>query len=144
MSITRKRLNKNRNSRTKVGTGKKLFLEPVDERKRSARRFRELYDGLVDNLGGPSYMTIGKMQLIRRVTTLAIYAEQMEMDYLIENKKFNLDEYIQISRTHAQLLKLLGLEKKTKDVNNQEDLNSYIKERYGSAVLDGEYEVMGE
>lgn len=120
-----------------------MFLENVDERTRSARRFREIHDNMISDLGGSSMMTIGKLQLIRRVATLAIYAEQMEMDYIVDNKNFNLDEYINISRTHSQLLKLLGLDRKQAVVESQQDLNTYIKEKYGGYTFDADYEVVG-
>jgi hypothetical protein len=52
----------------------------LDGRTQTARRFRDLVEEISNDLGGPSVLSEGQRQLIRRAASLSIMAEAIEAD----------------------------------------------------------------
>lgn len=102
-------------SRTRVTTGKQLFLERVDERSLVARRYREVLSSLVSDLGGPESMSEAELIIARRAASLVVVAEQYE-SRMAEGGKLDLESYMPVVNTLSRLLTTLGLKRRPKQV----------------------------
>lgn len=102
-------------SRTRVTTGKQLFLERVDERSLIARRYREVLGSVVSDLGGTDAMSEAELILARRAASLVVVAEQYE-SRMAEGGKLDLDSYMPVVNTLMRLLSTLGLKRRPKQV----------------------------
>ncbi len=67
-------------TRSRVTNGKALFLERVDGRSLTARRYRDLYQAFMADLGGTETVSEAQAQLARRCAAMACIAEQMEVN----------------------------------------------------------------
>src|ERR1700730_15997115 len=64
----------------------------LDGRTHTARRFRDLYEVLCNDLGGASGLKEGQRQLVRRAATLSVMSEAMEAD-IVRDMPFDSDAY---------------------------------------------------
>lgn len=104
-----------RTTRTRVTTGKQLFLERVDERSLVARRYREVLGSIVSDLGGNDAMSEAELILARRAASLVVVAEQYE-SRMADGGKLDLDSYMPVVNTLMRLLSTLGLKRRPKHV----------------------------
>lgn len=102
-------------SRTRVTTGKQLFLGRVDERSLVARRYREVLVSIVSDLGGQDAMSEAELILARRAASLVVVAEQHE-SIMAEGGKLDLESYMPAVNTLMRLLSTLGLKRRPKQV----------------------------
>ena len=79
--------------RSAVSNGTRLFcVDGLDGRSQTARRFRDLVEGMGNDLGGSDRLSEGQRQLIRRAATLSIMSESVEADF-IRNLAFDSEAY---------------------------------------------------
>jgi hypothetical protein len=110
------------NARSRVGTGKTLFLEGVDGRSLVARRYREIFAQIVSDIGGdPSE---AQTQIARRAAALAVWAENAEAR-LAAGSDLDIGAFTTAANTLRRLLADLGLERRAKDITP--DLRSYLE-----------------
>jgi hypothetical protein len=64
-------------ARSRVTNGKSLWLDG-DKRGPTARRFRDIFAAIINDLGGDDLLTEGQKQLARRCSLLAVECEQIE------------------------------------------------------------------
>jgi len=111
--------------RSAVSNGTKLFcVDGLDGRSQVARRFRDLVEGMGNDLGGSDHLSEGQRQLIRRAATLSIMSESVEADF-IRNLAFDSEAYGVLCDRLGRCLGRLGLERKPRDVTP--DLKSYLE-----------------
>lgn len=98
--------------RSRVTNGTCLFAERVDGRSAWARRFRDLIELHVADLGGPESLSEAQRSLIRRVVTLETEMERLECRFAKDGGGSNrmLDRYMCMSNNLRRLLITLGLE----------------------------------
>ena len=98
--------------RSRVTNGNSLFAEHVDGRSAWARRFRDLIELHVADLGGPESLSEAQRSLIRRVVTLETEMERLECKFVKDDGGSNrtLDRYMRMSNNLRRLLITLGLE----------------------------------
>ena len=98
--------------RSRVTNGNSLFAEPVDGRSAWARRFRDLIELHVADLGGPENLSEAQRRLIRRVVTLETEMERLECKFVKDDGGSNrtLDRYMRMANNLRRLLLTLGLE----------------------------------
>lgn len=107
-------------------TGQKNFLPGVDNRTWRAKAMKTYYDDLVNDLGGPDYITTGQDQLARRVAGMAVIAQEMEADFVTgQNVHYDFDQYMTLNKTISQLLSKLGIKREAKNTKDI-DLDSYL------------------
>ena len=125
--MARKTLNTtSTNTQTTTPTGQKNFLPGVDQRTWRAKAMKSYYDDLITDLGGPDYVTTGQDQLARRIAGMAVIAQEMEADFVMEqNKHYDFDQYMTLNKTISQLLSKLGIERKPKNTKDI-DLDGYL------------------
>jgi hypothetical protein len=96
----------------------------ADGRSASYRRFKDVLEQILADLGGPDILSEGQRQLCRHAATLSIMAESMECD-AIGNKPFDVDLYGQLTDRLGRCLGRLGLERVSRDVTPS--LQSYLQ-----------------
>ena len=65
-------------ARSRLTNGRELFLGEVDGRSREARRYRDVYAGLVAHLGGADVVTEPRRHLAKRASALVVWCEVEE------------------------------------------------------------------
>ncbi|MGB6711653.1 MAG: hypothetical protein WBE85_16235 [Methylocella sp.] len=115
-----------RKHRSALTNGNRLFVLEgnADGRSASYRRFKDVLEQILADLGGADLLSEGQRQLCRRAATLSIMAESMECD-AIGNKAFDVDLYGQLTDRLGRCLQRLGLERKSRDVTPT--LQSYLQ-----------------
>lgn len=107
------------------------FLGDIDLRTKSARRMNAMLVQFVEDKGGFKHVTLGQTELIRRAATLGMVASTLE-EQLMENPddKDALNKYCAVVKQQSAVLRQLGVERDSKDVNGKEidhsDLESYL------------------
>nr|BDD44737.1 hypothetical protein 3 [Rhodospirillaceae bacterium] len=109
--------------KSRVTTGRSLFLEDVDQRSGTVRRFRDLIAGISADLGGAEILTEAERQLIRRAAALSVQCELAELA-MARGEPVDWDNYRAHTNALRRVLTDLGLERRAKDVTPP--LNVYI------------------
>jgi hypothetical protein len=102
-------------SRSRVSNGNSLFVEPTDQRSRHARRFRDVYNQCVEDMGGPDDLSEGQRQLIRRVALLSVQCEAMEAAS-VAGQPIDLEQYGKLTDRIGRAFQRLGLRRRPRDV----------------------------
>jgi hypothetical protein len=99
--------------RSAISNGSKMFAlgSNADGRSAAARRFKDILQQILADLGGTDILSEGQRQLCRRAATLSIQAESMEAD-AIAGKPFDTDLYGQLTDRLGRCLQRLGLERR--------------------------------
>ena len=111
-------------TRSRVSNGRELFLGEVDGRSREARRYRDVYAGLVAHLGGADVVTEPRRHLAKRASALVVWAE-MEEARLATGEVLDVQTYTTAVNALRRLLVDLGLERVAHDVTPP--LADYLK-----------------
>jgi hypothetical protein len=89
------------NARSRVGTGRSMFLVGVDGRSLTARRYREVFATLLSEL--PCAPSQAQVQIARRATLLCVEAETMEAA-LVAGRPVDIGLYSLMANTLRRLL----------------------------------------
>ena len=112
--------------RSRVTNGKATFLDGVDGRSATARRFRDVLGEILSDLGGADVLSEGEKQLARRCAALSVEAELME-GKLVGDGEFDLERYVSLTNGLGRALSRIGLKRVPRDVTP--DLQTYIEGR---------------
>jgi hypothetical protein len=108
-----------------VTNGKRLFVDrPGDTAWH--RRFRDVFDQILADLGGPEGLSEGQRQLARRAATIAITCERME-GKAAAGSDINLTDYGMLTDRLGRTLSRLGLRRQARDVTPT--LDQYLAQR---------------
>lgn len=107
---------------TRVFNDKSLFLEEVDGRTGPAKRFKELYGEITNDIGGREHISEAQRQLARRAATLAAIAESMEALWVVGAPTFALNEYITLTNALNRVFGVLGIERKPREMGSLDKL----------------------
>jgi hypothetical protein len=131
---TRTRLvRRSRTNRAKITNGTALFNPAtVDGRSQSARRFHDVLQQILADLGSAARLSEGQRQLCRRAATVSMTAEGMEA-HAVTGQPFDVDLYGQLTDRLGRCFQRLGLERRSRDVTPR--LEDYLQAR---AKIDGE------
>ncbi len=117
-------------ARSRITNGKSLFIvdvngEPIDGRTTLARRFRDVLDNILGDLGGRDAISEGEYQLARRATAMCVHAELLE-SYLAGQAfdRVNLEDYVKLVNGLNRTFSTLGLKRRVLDVTP--NLHDYI------------------
>ena len=119
--------------RSRVTNGSKL-LPLADGRSVTARRFRDLYEEIGNDLGGLDKLSEGQKQLIKRAAMLSAECERLEAQS-VRGDPFNVDAYGMIVDRLGRLFGRIGLERRSRDVTPT--LQSYLEAKTEGAAEDG-------
>ena len=107
-------------TRSRVSNGRELFLGDVDGRSREARRFRDVYAGLVAHLGGEDHASEVKRHLAKRASALIVWSE-VEEAKIATGETLDVQTYTTAVNALRRLLGDLGLERVARDVTPLSD-----------------------
>jgi hypothetical protein len=93
-------------------------LAGVDGRSTWARRFRDVLELHVSDLGGEQAISEAERSIVRRASTLTVELERMEAQFATagEADAAELDAYQRVSNTLRRLLEAVGLRRRPRDV----------------------------
>ena len=111
-----------RTARSRVSNGKSLFLARVDDRDIDgrtvyARRFRDVLEAIVSDLGGREAISEAEYQLARRCAALSLKAETMET-FLVSGRtdEFDTELYATLTNALGRAFSRIGLKRRARDV----------------------------
>lgn len=101
----------------------------VDGRSVWARRFRDLMQLHIADLGGDDAVSEAERSIVRRTSAIEVELERMELQFATANAATpaDLDLYQRASNTMRRHLEALGLKRVARDVTPS--LNDYIQKR---------------
>ena len=94
--------------------GKRL-LPNVDQRSLPYQRYKEIIKQMAVDAGGVENLTAARAQLIRRFSAASVLAEQMEVR-IAKGELVNITEFSALSSTLVRLGRLVGVERRSKDI----------------------------
>ncbi|MCV0396765.1 MAG: hypothetical protein K5872_20895 [Rhizobiaceae bacterium] len=116
-------------ARTRVTNGRDL-LPGVDGRTMWARRMRDIMALHIADLGGPDACSEAEKSVVRRIATLTIEMERLELRFATAAPDHishpDLDMYSRLSNTLRRLLDMTGLERRSRDLTPT--IDQYIRE----------------
>jgi hypothetical protein len=124
--------------KTKCGNGKRHYAVKIDERSLWARRGREIYESVINDLGGIGRFSTAQEQLVRRLSGLCVVAEAIEVKIAQGEMPGGdtLMEYIATINAMRRIAHSVGLRRVPKET---QDLDAYIGGKYGNGPeIDGE------
>jgi hypothetical protein len=108
--------------RSRVSNGKRTFVEG-DGRSPWARRWRDLIEAHVADLGGVAALSEAQRSLIKRASTIEIELEQVE-GRLSLGRAADLAEYSTAASHLRRIFETLGIDRKARDCGNVVDGNA--------------------
>lgn len=114
------------NNRAAVTNGRRLLIG-VDGRTIWARRFKDLVDLHLSDLGGPDNVSEAERSIVRRASTLEVECERLEASFaLAEMEKpsgrpstAHLDLYNRLSGSLRRLLESIGLRRRARAITDE-------------------------
>jgi len=103
-------------SRTRSAvTNHKNLLPGLDGRSASARRFRDLVNAFVADMGGLDRCSEIKLGLVRRLAATTVQAEMLEAR-MVNGEAIDVSQLCTLASTTVRISQRLGLERRTRDV----------------------------
>jgi hypothetical protein len=97
-----------------VTNGRRLFVVPPGDNAWS-RRFRDILDQIIADLGGPEGLSEGQRQLARRAATISIMCEKLEGE-AAAGADIDLECYGQLSDRLGRAFNRLGIRRQQRDL----------------------------
>lgn len=104
-----------RTTRAAVTNGSRLHGTAVDGRTEAARRFRDVLDAILSDLGGSEGLSEGQRQLARRAAMMSVEAERMESE-AVAGGKLDPDAFGALADRLGRVFNRLGLKRVARDV----------------------------
>jgi hypothetical protein len=119
-----------RNGRSRISNGSAV-LENVDGRSATARRYRDILNELISDIGGdPSG---AQTAIARRASALCVVCEQAEAE-MVAGGVLDLAEFTTAANSLRRLLSDLGLERRARDITPS--LADYLASKSAAAAQD--------
>jgi hypothetical protein len=115
-------------------TAKKLTLRTLDDldmRNLAGQRAKQWMETMVEQLGGPSSISLAKRTLLERAGFIKALLEHMEAERL-DGVDISVGSYSNLVSTLHNLLRTVGLERVMRDVTP--NLSAYIRQRDAATV----------
>ena len=121
-------------SRTRSAVTNHMDLLPgLDGRSASARRFRDLVNAFIADMGGLNRCSEIKLGLIRRLAATTVQAEMLEAR-MVNGEAIDIATLCTLASTTVRLSQRLGLERQARNVTPS--LSEYLVARTASAADD--------
>ena len=124
MKIDRNRKKITKDNRSSVTNGNRIVVDGVDRRTARGRRWTDLYNSIIGDLGGESETTEGQRQLAKAAATLFIANEDMVAN-VSSGVGMDFDVLLRSINTLRRVLKELGLQLRAKE-DKEIDLDTYL------------------
>jgi hypothetical protein len=96
-------------------TNHKDLLPGLDGRSASARRFRDLVNAFVADMGGLDRCSEIKLGLVRRLAAATVQAELLEAR-MVNGEQVDIGQLCTLASTTVRIASRLGLERRAKNV----------------------------
>ena len=96
-------------------TNHKDLLPGLDGRSATARRFRDLVNAFVADMGGLDRCSEIRLGLVRRLAATTVQAEMLEAR-MVNGEQIDISQLCTLASTTVRLSQRLGLERKQRDV----------------------------
>jgi hypothetical protein len=115
---------------SKVTNGKRIFAIGGDGRGAWTRRWKDLYEAHMADLGGEAVLSQAQTSLCRRAAALSVELEQLEAK-MSEGAATNedLDLYNRLTGNLRRFCETLGLERRAKPIEQPLTLQRYLQLR---------------
>jgi hypothetical protein len=113
--------------RSKVTNGTKVFAIGGDGRGAWTRRWKDLNEAHVTDLGGPDGLSEAQLSLCRRCAALEVQLEQMEAKMSEGDITVDMDLYGRLAGHLRRILETLGIERRAKPVEQPLTLQRYLE-----------------
>lgn len=90
-------------------------LAGVDGRSATARRYRDVMEAIISDLGGEDMISEGQRQLARRAAALSVQCEQIEAAMAIGGT-LDANDYVRLVNALNRTLSTIGLKRRMKNV----------------------------
>ena len=114
-------------------TNHKDLLPGLDGRSATARRFRDLVNAFVADMGGLDRCSEIRLGLVRRLAATTVQAEMLEAR-MVNGEAIDIAILCTLASTTVRLSQRLGLERRTRDVTPS--LGQYLAARTAPAAGD--------
>jgi len=104
-------------TRSKVSNGSRLFIEPVDGRTATGRRYRDLIYTFTSDLGGYDMLSENQLQLARRNALISSLCEGIEAQ-AVQERQIDVSAYVVLVNCQRRLCETLGLRRVARTVPN--------------------------
>ena len=111
-------------------TNHKDLLPGLDGRTGAARRFRDLVNSYIADMGGLDRCSEIRLGLLRRLAATTVQAEMLEAR-MVNGEAIDIATLCTLASTTVRLSQRLGLERRTRDVTPS--LNQYLAGRTAPA-----------
>ena len=116
-------------------TNHKDLLPGLDGRSATARRFRDLVNSYIADMGGLDRCSEIRLGLLRRLAATTVQAEMLEAR-MVNGEAINIATLCTLASTTVRLSQRLGLERRARDVTPS--LGQYLASRTAPAAGDAE------
>lgn len=116
--------------KSRVTNGRSLFPGEVDGRGVRARRFRDIVEGMISDLGGLDALSEMQIDDVREAAMLRVYAEERQAD-VVSGQTINLTDHLAAINTRARIYRRLGYKKATPKAPS---LDEYLASKSKSAA----------
>ena len=96
-------------------TNHKDLLPGLDGRSATARRFRDLVNAFVADMGGLDRCSEIKLGLLRRLAAATVQAELLEAE-MVNGEQIDIGQLCTLASTTVRIASRVGLERRTKPV----------------------------
>ena len=116
-------------------TNHKDLLPGLDGRSATARRFRDLVNAFIADMGGLECCSEIRLGLVRRLAATTVQAEMLEAR-MVNGEAINISQLCTLASTTVRLSQRLGLERKQRDVTPS--VGQYLAARTAPATGDAD------
>ena len=102
--------------RSKVTNGVKVFAIGGDGRSAWTRRWRDIYDEHIADLGGADLLSEAQKSICRRCAAMEVELEQLEAKFSEGAIDADLDLYARVSGHLSRLFAAIGIERRARPV----------------------------
>jgi DNA polymerase/3'-5' exonuclease PolX len=120
-----------RKGKSALTNGKRLLLG-VDHRNPWVRRFKDLLNQYIADLGGADNCSAAERSILRRASVLETELERMETKFALAVERGsevsidNLDAYARIAANHRRQLEAVGLQRRPREVQELHGPNGML------------------
>lgn len=113
-----------------ITNGRTVLGKEIDGRSVAARRFKDVLEAFIADLGGESAgLSAGQQAIARRAATLAVECELMELRFTVNGgaKPQEIEVYQRATNTLRRCLESLNIHRGRKARNVTPDLQTYLR-----------------
>jgi hypothetical protein len=103
--------------RSKVTNGRRVFAIGGDGRGAWTRRWKDLHEAHIEDIGGPDGLSEAQVSLCRRVAAIEVQLEQMEAKMSEGDVDIDMDQYGRLAGHLRRILESLGMKRVARPVN---------------------------